>query len=252
MTLIVNEIHLLDGLQDTMLVAAADRRVSKRDGSYHSTRRKLFSIPYLRGTISYFGLAAVYPRGRESYLSDWLPSFINRHASASNLQVFSESLWQELNTIVPARVLRNSPSGFHIMGYTANGYPDFWFLSNIGGLEQFRYVDLRSEYAPPSSHFLGRDAQSEWGWDGVSPKLAKNGIHTYRNGDFKAHAVAWDLLDGIYLRLLQFPDFRPPRTPAEYAEYIKVKFEVISYIYSKLADKKIIARPIDVLVLTSD
>lgn len=252
MTLIVNEIHLQDGLQDTMLVAAADRRVSKRDGSYDSTRRKLFAIPYLRGAISYFGLATVYPKGRETYLSSWLPSFINNHSSASGLQAFSEALWRELRAVVPATVLRSTPSGFHIVGYTEAGYPDFWYLSNIGKLEAFRYEDFGSEYAPPSSHFLGRDARDEWGWDGEGSQLAKNGVHTYRNGDFKAHAAAWDLLDGIYLRLLQFPDFKPPQTPEEYARYIKFKFEVIAYIYRKWADKKIIARPIDVLVLTND
>ena len=80
MTLILNEIHLLRGLEKTMLVAAADRRISMPDGSYHSTQRKLFRIPYLNGAVAYFGLAAVYPGGRQAYLSTWLSDFIRRHA----------------------------------------------------------------------------------------------------------------------------------------------------------------------------
>lgn len=252
MTLILNEIHLLRGLRETMLVAAADRRVSKLDGSYDSTRRKLFPISYLNGGISYFGLAMVYPKGKPQYMSDWLPDFVKRHSSVLDLRSFSESLQEELGRIVPPKVLENIPSGFHICGYNDSGYPDFWYLSNIGGLQNFEYSDLKPRYADPSSHFLGRDAPNDFGWDGENPLSAKSGIQTYRNGDFRAHVAAWDLLDGIYSRLLQFPDFRSPKTPGDYGEYVKFKFEVVAYIYKKWAKKKIIARPIDVLVLTEN
>jgi len=252
MTLILNEIHLFEGLKETLLVAAADGRISKPDGSYDSTRRKLFPIPYLNGAVSHFGLAMIYPAGRPQYMSRWLPDFIRRHSSAPSLQSFAESLREELNRVVPPAILKKSPSGFHICGYNDAGYPDFWYLSNIGGVRDFKYVGLKPQYAPPESHFLGRDAQRTFNWDGETPLSAKNGVQTYRNGDFRAHVAAWELLDGIYSRLLQFPDFKRPRTPEEYREYVKFKFEVIAYIYKKWAKKKIIARPIDVLVLTKD
>jgi hypothetical protein len=45
MTLITNEIHMLDGFKRTVLVYAADRRITKPDGAYLSTQRKLFEIP---------------------------------------------------------------------------------------------------------------------------------------------------------------------------------------------------------------
>jgi hypothetical protein len=250
MTLILNEIHLLQGLKETLLVAASDRRISKLDGSYDSTRRKLFSIPYLNGAVAYFGLAMVYPKGRPQYMSDWLPNFIKRHSSAISLGSFAESLQVELNRIVPPDILGKSPSGFHICGYSDARLPDFWYLSNIGSLQSFRYADLEPQYSTPSSHFLDRDARRAFGWDGVTPLSARNGVQTYRNGDFRAHVAAWDLLDGIYSRLLLFPDFKQPGTPEEYGEYVRFKFEVIAYIYKKWAKKKIIARPIDVLVLT--
>lgn len=63
MTLITNEIHMLDGFKRTVLVFAADRRLTNLDGSYGSTQQKLFQIPYLEGGISYFGLATVFPGG---------------------------------------------------------------------------------------------------------------------------------------------------------------------------------------------
>ena len=235
-----------------MIIAVADRRISKQDGSYDSSRRKLFSIPHLNGAISYFGLATVYPRGHPEYLSNWLPNFINHQSNVSCLKDFAELLLANLNSIVPPSILKDRASGFHICGYNESGYPDFWFLSNIGSLQEFRYGNLSSQYSPPGSHFLDRDAREKFNWDGSDPLTARNGAMTYRNGDFRAHAMAWDLLDEIYRRLIYFPDFKSPRTPEEYSEYVKFKFEMLAYIYKKRAMKKIIARPIDVLVLKSD
>jgi len=206
----------------------------------------------LHGAIAYFGLAVVYPNGRPQYMSDWLPRFIERHSYVRDLESFANTLREELIRVVPAKVLRVNPSGFHICGYDGAGHPDFWYLSNIGGLQDFKYIGLKPQYAPPESHFLGRDAPRNFGWDGKNPLSARNGVQTYRNGDFRAHVAAWELLDDIYSRLLQFPDFKPPRTHSEYGEYVKFKFEVIAYIYKKRARKQIIARPIDVLVLTKD
>lgn len=250
MTLVLNEIILLNGLKETLLIAAADRRISKQDGSYDSTRRKLFPINYLNGAISYFGLAIVFPKGQKEYLSSWLPNFIRRNSSAHSLKIFAERLYEELNQSVPPPILKTYPSGFHICGYNDIGYPDFWYLSNIGSLKDFKYIDLRAKYIPPSSHFLERDAKHSLNWDGENPLSIRNSIQTYRNGDFRAHVAAWELLDVIYSRLLQFPDFKQPKTTEDYRDYVKFKFEFIAYIYKNWAKKKIIARPIDVIVLS--
>lgn len=249
MTLILNEFHLLRGLKQTIIVAAADRRISNSDGSYDSTRKKLFSIPNFNGAIAFFGLAMVFPCGQGQYLSEWLPGFIRRQAGNFNMQDFAESLREELNRIVPSTVLSNNPSGFHICGYNKEGYPDFWYVSNIGGMTGFRYTNLMANYAPAASHFLDRDARDNFGWDGSDPLTAKNGPWVYRNGDYRAHVAAWELLDEIFTRLIQFPDFKRIRNTQDYGEYAKFKFEVIAYLYKKWANKKIIARPIDVFVL---
>ncbi len=249
MTLVLNEIHLIKGLEETLLIAAADRRISKPDGSYDSTRRKLFHIPYFNGAIAYFGLAVVFPKGRRQYLSEWLPNFIKGQAGSHGINHFATNLEIELNRVVPASVLRDNASGFHICGYNDQGLPDFWYVSNIGGIRNFQYVDLDTKYAPAASHFLDRDARNVAGWDGNDPLTAKKGLHVYRNGDYRAHVAAWELLNVIFAQLLQFPDFKRPHTPHEYGEYVKFKFEIIAYLYKKWAKKNIIARPIDVLVL---
>jgi hypothetical protein len=251
MTLVLNEIHMLEGLRKTFIVAAADRRISKSNGSYDSTRRKLFRIPYLNGAVSYFGLAAVYPSGERQYLSEWLPSFIRGQSSAGTLQSFAQYLTESLNNAVPSSVLKNHASGFHICGYDRNGWPDFWYVSNIGAMTGFQQTNLNGRYFAPESHFLERDASKVHGWDRSNPLSAKNGVQTYRNGDYRAHVAAWDLLDQIYGRLTQFPDFRIPSSTEEYARYVKFKFEFIAYLYKEWARQRIIARPIDVLVLQS-
>ena len=250
MTLILNEIHLLDSLNKTVLVAAADRRISRPDGSHDSTRKKLFHIPYLNGTISYFGLAA-FPRKRKTkpqYLSNWLPNFINKQSDVPDLQTFAQNLRDELHEVIPQAILQTEASGFHICGYNSQGLPDFWYFSNIGRMEDFEYLDLRPRYDPPSSHFLERDARKEFGWDGSNPSSARNGAWLYRNGDIRAHVTAWKTLDYAFSELFTFPNFKQPSNLDEYRKYVKFKFEVIAFFYNKWAKKEIIARPIDVLI----
>ena len=249
MTLVVNEIHALDGLSKTLVVAAADRRLSYPGGGYADTRRKVLGIPHLHGAVSYFGLAEVYPSGHKQYLDDWLTAFINNHSGVPDLGAFAHELRQGLHQVIPEHVLQEKASGFHMCGYNAQNLPDFWYLSNIGCMEQFVYADLKPRYDAPASHFLGRDAVAELGWDGKDPSTAAKGGRTYRNGDIRGHEALWDALGEGLAALFHFDDFKRPSEPREYGEYIKFKFEVIAYAYKKWAKKKLIARPIDVVVV---
>jgi len=248
MTLVLNEIHALDGFRDTLMIAAADRRISNLDGTYHSTRQKLFKIDYLNGAVSYFGQAAVYSGHKKILLSDWLPYFIRRTADATDLRTFATRLRDKLSPLMPKCILREHPSGFHICGYQKNGLSDFWFLSNIGQMKGFTYT-CKDHYPKPSSQFLERDAKENFGWDGRNLGSAKNIVQIYRNGDFRMHVIAWNKLDSIFKELQNFPDFNRPWNPKQYGDYVKFKFEVIAYIYKKWAKREIIARPIDVFVL---
>ncbi len=247
MTLILNEVHLVKGLTRTVMVAAADRRITL-GGKYDSTEQKLFTIPYLRGAISYYGLAEVYPKGKPEYLSSWLPNFIADHHSATTLKDFVYSLREELHRIIPPGTLKINVSGFHVCGYQPDGLPDFWHLRSWGKLDGFRYSDRQSRYLLPTSDFLGRDAKCGFHWDGVNPDSANNGVQVYRNGDFRAHALASEHLDNMLSSFFQFPDFNKPVTVNDYARYVKFKLEVLAYIYRKWAKQKIIDRPIDVII----
>ena len=250
MTLVLNEIHLVQGLTRTVLVAAADRRITEPDGRYHSTRRKLFDIPYLQGTISYYGLACVYPNGngKPEYLSSWLPNFIRTHHSITTLSDFVSSLREKLHHVIPPAVLKKNASGFHVCGYQSDGLPDFWHLTNVGKLNGFCYSDLQPRYQCPTSDFLGRDARQHHGWDGKDPNSATgNTVRIYRNGDFRAHSIASEHLDEVLSHFFRFSDFARPTSVADYEKYVKFKLEVLAYIYHKWANKKIIGKPIDVI-----
>jgi hypothetical protein len=246
MTLIANEIHMLDGFKRTLLVFAADRRLTYPDGSYAGTRQKLFRIPYLDGGVSYFGLAEVYPKNKKQYLSDWLPDFVNRHAATKSLRDFAFELRDELHSVIPAHILGKTASGFHICGYNSDGLPDFWFLRNIGGIEDFRYTNLQRRYMEPTPDFLGRDAKA-MGWDGKNPASIGNQSYVYRNGDVRAHVFAFQQLDKVLADMLSFPDFKRPKKPED---GVRFKFEFVAYLYKSFAKRAIIGRPIDAFCLT--
>ncbi|MCK5603762.1 hypothetical protein KAR91_17880 [Candidatus Pacearchaeota archaeon] len=249
MTLIFNEIRTGSHFRDAFIVSAADRRVSKLDGSYDSTRKKLFDVPYLQATLSYFGLAALDFGRRRVYMTDWLRRFIRRTSDASSLEEFARRLHSDLDTFIPTSILRSNPSGFHLSGFDSESRPDFWFITNIGGMNRFQYTNLRGRYSEPESHFLGRDAVRHLNWNGG--RAIRAGTSIYRNGDLRSHVVAWEKLDSITNELAQFPDFHIPTRLREYGEYVRFKFEILAYYYKHWASRQIIARPIDVIILTS-
>ena len=133
MTLIFNEIHILNGLGTTAIVSAADRLITI-NGKRDSLRKKILPVPYFRATVSYFGLAA-YPHPTRSnrwiYFSDWLPNVINQLHGSADLSAFSHSFRAVLNQTIPPALLAQGPSGFHICGYNNQNLPELWYISNI-------------------------------------------------------------------------------------------------------------------------
>lgn len=251
MTLITNEIHIIDGLCNTIMVAAADRRITNPNGSFNSNRKKLFEIPYLNGAISYFGLASFEKNGRIQYLSSWIPNFIRKQAKVPNLEIFSKELREALNSDISKNILQKTPSGFHICCYNKKRLPEFWYLTNVESMDAFIYQNLKPQYGPPSPDFLERDAQ-KLGWDGEDPYSIHNTSQIYRNGDYRSHSIVWEKIDDVFKKLWEFDDFiKIPKTPDDYGKYVKFKFEFIAYIYKYWAKRPIIGRPIDVWVKTS-
>lgn len=249
MTLILNEIHIQNGLSDTFQIAAADRRIT-RENKIEPPRKKLFPIKHINSAVSYFGLAAFRKKGKEIYMSDWLPDFIKKSGQESSLELFANALREALNNEIPKSYRRKYHSGFHLCGYKNDGLPEFWYFSNISGMDGPYYKSPVENYAKPTADFLERDAIEKFKWDKINPKSAKNGIQIYRNGDIRTHAIVSEMVDNTMNEILKLPDFNRPKDIKEYAEYVKFKFEYISYIYKKWAQQKIIAKPIDTLILT--
>lgn len=248
MTLLLNEIHILGGLQNSFVICAADRRITNYAGGYE-TRQKLFKIDYIRGAVSFFGLAwFLDTKGRKKYISDFLPDFIAKNSTAKNVKDFGEKLRIALHAFVPSALLAKHPSGFHICGYDDHHRPDFYYLTNIGKVENFEYKNLKDNYHRLTSDFLERDARKE-GWDGVDSRSIKNVVRIYRNGDFRAHAMASKKIDETMESLFTFSDFKEPKSVEDYGKYIRFKFDVIAFIYKRWAKIEGIGTPIDVLLL---
>lgn len=255
MTLILNEIYLIDGFRKTMIVAAADRRLTRpkaktRKGK-HLTRKKLFEIHHLEGTVSSFGCSVVVNKGQYELLSSWLPNFIKNQYSCPDLGTFAQNLCGTLNQIMPKSELKSTATGFHICGYNNQDIPEFWHFSNCNLGKHFNYVNIKPRFKNPSPDFLGRDARS-LGWDGknVSSITVKNIIQTYRNGDFRAHEAAWKKLDEVFNILFQFSDFNKPKTKDEFKKFIRFKLKFIGSIYQNWAKNKIVGAPFDVIIMS--
>lgn len=256
MTLIINEIHLIDGLRKTAIVSAADRLITI-GGKHDSHRRKVFKIPFLHATVSYFGLAGfTHPKSRKNtYFSEWVPNEINKLADCSTLKDLAVAFRKALNETIPANGLKHNPSGFHFCGYNSAGLPELWYLSNIGtqNLQTGAYGQLLNQYGELSEDFLLRDARSKFRFDGLSLGSAMNGIQHYRNGDTRAHGIVWLHSEEIFTYLEQFPDFRKPTIEnlVEYKKFVRFKFQFLSSIYEHWCKRKIIGKPIDIFILAA-
>lgn len=72
----------------------------------------------------------------------------------------------------------------------------------------------------------------------------------YRNGDVRVHATVWRSIDESFGSLLQANGFRRLRNPEDYKSWVRFKMEMISYFYKQYYPRPIIARPIDVILIT--
>jgi hypothetical protein len=254
-TLVFNEIHLLDGLRRTMIVAAADRRITNtKDGSYYGDYPKLFDIPYLNGAISYFGLAWWTDEFRKQWnLWDVIPAFIRKQsATAPDLKTFAFNLRDELHRVIPGKLLGEQRSGFHICGYRPDGIPEFWFLTNIRKLEGYDVKELKPSFKAPAPQFLERDMRDH-GWDGEhADSVQATGVMMYRNGDIRAHGILWKQLDEIFNHMWQFPDFRKPSGPEGEKDLTRFKFEVLGFLYKRWARHQLIGQEVDIRVWTGE
>jgi predicted secreted protein len=254
MTLIANELYLIDGFKDTFVVSYADRQLTYRNEKNPKKKyikgRKLFKIEHLNSTVSFWGATLVMKERKTELLNSWLPNYIKKSSQHKTLLEFATNLRNELNLVMSKDQLKVEPSGFHLAGISSNGIPEFIHFSNcshnpkIGG-----YDNILDHYKEPSQDFLSRDAL-QYGWDGQNKDSIKaNGvILSYRNGNIIVHAVAWDNIDKIFAHLINQPNFSSLRklTDHKLEKFIKQKLNFVGSIYSNWADTKLVAGPWDI------
>lgn len=243
MTLLVNEIHVPGDIRRSFILQAADRRVTV-NGRFHSNRRKVFPLGHLSGGVGYFGLTML---DYSTYFSDWLPNIIRKAATTGSLQEFAHFLHGKLNRAVDKGILAKHPSGFHVCGFNPDGYPELWFIRNIGGMDGYTYTDFASEYYI-SEDFLTRDACG-YGFDGVTSEVSKAFVHAYVNGDVRPFHASWPRLDAFLDEMFHQPDFKLPKEVSDLVPIVKWKMKTIATFYAEFAKMKIIGGRIDAFVL---
>jgi len=254
MTLILNEIHLLDGIKNTRIISAADRRftvpnsnASKTSGYIYGP--KIFKIEHLNATVSFWGYAYVKEEGIYKKLFNWLPAFINKSSEIKTLKEFANVLKDRLNSIVPKEEFKKHASGYHFCGYNSDNLPEFYHFSNCEYYDN-EYRNIRDCFGDVLDDFLGRDA-IKIGWDGQNKEsvTVKNMMQIYRNGDIAAHCITWNALDDLFKNLFKLPNFKWKNENLDYEKYMEYKLKFINSIYNHWAKEKWVGGKFDIIVL---
>ena len=243
MTLLVNEIHIRGDLHHCLILFAADRRITLPGKAPPKFMKKVMEITHLNAGIGYYGLAEI---SSNVYLAGWLPNFINNASGTKSLQEFCTKLCDELNQKVNKTWLSKQPSGFHICGYNADGFPELWHICNHG-MQRYIYKDFSQQYEL-SEDFLRRDAVAQ-GFDGTNPAVSQPFIQYYINGDVRAFHSVWRRLDEFLGEMFTYGDFKRPRQSNEYIEVVKWKMKVIASFYQQFAMQPIIGGSIDAFTI---
>jgi hypothetical protein len=245
MTLLLTEIHCLDGLFHSCIVFAADRRISSLRNSeyvYAETRKKIFKVPYLQAGVGFFGLAEAPINGSTKPMSDWLERFIQRNSHLASMKTFASALANSLNVDIPLQRRKQNISGFHLAGYNITGLPEFWYVRNVD--------DDRSTITGTyevREDFLHRDA-AVLGYDGQNPHSVHTGlVQIYRNGDIRAHVTSWEKIEEGFGTLLKEPQFKKLKTISDSEQWVRFKMEIVAYFYKNYCRESLAGRPIDTI-----
>jgi hypothetical protein len=227
MTLLTTEI--VRARAGDVVIFAADRRITRGtlpDGN----RKKIFRIPNRQAGIGYFGLAEIPLGSSIQPMSEWIQDFFFQLKPSDDLESIAQRLAAELNTAVPKSLRDAETSGFHLAGLAADGRAEFWFVRNID--DNFKLT--QSDYQI-REEFKSRDALA----------LPQGALCGYRNGDIRAHVVAWEKIDESFGSLLGTPSFRPLTTIGDYVDWVKFKMELVAAFYEHFAMESIIGSPVD-------
>jgi len=229
MTLLTTELHNHTDPSKAFIVFAADRRISV-GSSPADEQEKIFSVPSLNAGIGYFGLAEIPQGNGRRPMADWVKEVLAGISGQETLQEFAQNLAASLNGLVPKLWQSSVVSGFHISGFSKAGSPEFWYVRNVDDDRSTLFGEYRVR-----EDFQNRDA----------PKLKPGEHQIYRNGDIRAHVLAWESIDDSFGTLLSAPDFKQFTTPTDYVEWVKFKIELIAEFYDRFCRSSIIGKPVD-------
>jgi hypothetical protein len=243
-TLVVNEVHYdPKAPSEAVYVCAADRRITDWEtGKPIGSRVKIFAVDGILATVSYFGLTD-YKLDRT--FEDFLEG-LKCQGRWTSLGSFALWLTGQLNAIVEKSWLRDRPSGFHVAGFSRSAIPEMWFITNIGGLEGYRYASLRTHYEV--SERLRVDIK------GAFCPFAGNFLHrigyAHANGDLRAFNGAWGGLMQMERDLREALGDSKILTANDRANALQWKLDTVSEYYRHLTSKALIGKPIDVFIVT--
>ena len=221
--------------EPSFIVFAADRRISRGD-KFDDTREKIFQVPVLKAGIGYFGLAEIPEASRRRPMSEWLMNFIKTIQSSETISNFALRLSDTLNVLIPDTWRKTMISGFHIAGFNSADQPEFWYVRNVDDDRQTLFGEYRAR-----EDFRRRDAVN------LQPGM----YQIYRNGDIRAHVIAWENIDHSLGGLLNAPDFKRLITPQAYVEWLRFKMEITAMFYEKFCERSIIGGPVDACFISA-
>jgi hypothetical protein len=234
MTLLTTEVFDNLDVEKAVVVFAADRRISLSNQAY-DTREKIFRVPGMPAGIGYFGLAEVPTNTIKRPMSDWLLEFLQTHASMSSLADLANELVVELNAAIPEAWRWKYISGFHLAGFDQIAGVVFWYIRNVEDDRQTLFGEYRAR-----EDFRRRDG----------PELKAGAHMIYRNGDIRAHVLAWQEIDTSLGCLLELPEFHSLLTVQDYVSWVRFKMQTIARFYETFCTVSIIGEPIDAFAIT--
>ena len=193
-------------------------------------------MPIVNAGVGFFGLAEI-PVGRDRVeMAEWLQQFLASITPRETLQGFANRLSAALNRSVPIDVRNSNISGFHIAGFGEEGRPEFWYVRNVDDDRETIFGEYKVR-----EDFQSRDAA----------RIKPGEYWMYRNGDIRAHVIAWESFDDSLGSLLNAPDFKKFLTPEDDADWVKFKIEVIADFYKRFCRVSIIGKPVDAFLIKS-
>ncbi len=167
-------------------------------------------------------------------MSEWIQDFFYRIRPTDTLAEIAERLAFQLNADVPKDWRDTEISGFHLAGLRADDCAEFWFIRNVDDAGNLTRADFEFR-----EDFQCRDA----------PGLPFGAAQIYRNGDIRAHVVAWAQIDQSLGLLLGTQSFRALQSIEDYVEWVQFKMELVADFYERFSTESIIGRPIDAFAI---